>query len=157
MGNDDTEVAFGRVTPVRVYFDDLDAQGILHHARFAMLLDRGLNDYWASRGYAVTDAVPADAFNVVRSLQLTYHRPVASAGDLMLWFWLNRLGRTSLEYGFQFLDPGRTTVYADGTRTNVRLGPSTMRPAPWSDAARAEAQMLLRAEAGTGKPRQTSR
>jgi acyl-CoA thioester hydrolase len=147
MTFDKSAVTFGHVAPVQVYFDDLDALGMLHHARFATLLDRGIDAYWRSKGYAVSASADAgDALNVVRALTLTYHRPVTEVREIFLWLWVCHLGTTSVQYGFRFVDGDGTTVFAEGTRTNVRIDPATMRPAPWSDAARADARELLGAE-----------
>ena len=39
---------YGHAEPVAIHFDDLDAMGIVHNARYAVLVERALPPYWAS-------------------------------------------------------------------------------------------------------------
>jgi len=131
-------VEYGHVEPVQVFFDDLDVLGIVHNARYAVLLERALTTYWAGRGlgYAGADS-PPDLFHAVREFAIGYRAPIRDTGEIAVHFWVAHLGRTSLRYGFRFLSAGRETVHAEGQRLIVRLDPTTLRPTPWSDALRA--------------------
>ncbi|SBT49272.1 acyl-CoA thioesterase [Micromonospora auratinigra] len=138
-------VEFGHVEHVTVHFDDLDALGILHNARYAVLLERAVTPYWAERGHGFRgrDSSP-DVFHAVREFTIRYRAPIAAVGPVAVHFWLEQLGTTSASYAFEFRSVDGSTVYAEGTRAVVRLDPATLRPAPWSDAARAVATSLLR-------------
>jgi hypothetical protein len=35
---------------VNIYFDDLDAMGVVHNGRYAILLERALGAYWTRAG-----------------------------------------------------------------------------------------------------------
>ncbi|WP_250008722.1 thioesterase family protein [Actinoplanes sp. M2I2] len=137
---------YGAVVPQAVHFDDLDAMGVLHNSRYAVLVERAIIVWWSERGVTFTGGRPTtpDAFNVVREYQITFHNPIRSTGDIDIRFWLDHMGTTSAEYGFQVTAADGTTVYAEGRRVNVRLDPATMRPAPWTDEGRALAATLLR-------------
>ena len=137
----------GAVVPQPVHFDDLDAMGVLHNSRYAVLVERAIVVWWAERGVSFSGGRPTtpDAFNVVREYQITFHRPIRGTGEVEIRFGLDRMGTTSAEYAFQVTSPGGETVYAEGRRVNVRLDPATMRPAPWTDQGRAIAATLLRA------------
>ena len=52
-----TTVPHGVVVPVDVHFDDLDAMGVLHNARYAVLVERALS----SAGERVNRQCRADA------------------------------------------------------------------------------------------------
>ncbi|WP_433132498.1 acyl-CoA thioesterase [Micromonospora sp. CA-240977] len=152
MTFDGSSISYGELVPVRVFFDDLDSLGMLHHSRFITLLDRGVNEFWATRGYLVTASADAgDALNVVRALTISYDQPVAQMGEILLWLWVKHVGKTSVTYGFRFISLDGTAVYAEGTRTNVRIDPVTKRPTEWSDAARADAEELMGPE-GSDSP-----
>ncbi|MDM4721450.1 thioesterase family protein [Micromonospora sp. WMMA1363] len=142
---DPPAVDFGHVAHTTVHFDDLDALGVLHNARYAVLLERALTPYWAERGVAFQGARSApDAVHAVREFAITYRAPITATGPVAVHFWLERLGTSSAEYAFQIRSVDGTTVYAEGRRAIVRIDPATMRPAPWTDAARAVGATLLR-------------
>ncbi len=135
----------GAAVPQPVHFDDLDAMGVLHNSRYAVLVERAIVLWWSERGVSFSGGRPTtpDAFNVVRSYQITFHRPVRGTGAVVVRFWLERMGTTSADYAFQVTSPDGGTLYADGARVNVRLDPATMRPAPWTEDGRAIAATLL--------------
>ena len=139
-------VEFGHVELVSVHFDDLDAMGIVHNAKFAVLLERALTPYWAARGHAFTGgrSTSPDIFHAVRAFSISYRAPIRGTGEVAVHFWLEGFGETSAEYGFRFLSPDHATLYAEGRRAIVRLDPATLRPAAWTESARAVAATLLR-------------
>jgi acyl-CoA thioester hydrolase len=138
-------IDYGDVQPSRVYYDELDAMGMLYHGRYAALLDRALLAYWSVRGYG-TDLIHStpDTFTVVRELTMTYHEPIRQHGNVTVHFWLNHVGRTSAEFGFRFLSTDGTTMHAEGRRTVIVLDPTSLRPTPWTEAGRAELIKRLR-------------
>ncbi|MFC3503290.1 acyl-CoA thioesterase [Micromonospora krabiensis] len=142
---DQPAVEYGHVEHVTVHFDDLDAMGILHNARYAVLLERALVPYWSERGLAFRGVdTPPDLFHAVREFRISYRTPIAYTGPVAVHFWLEHLGTTSAEYAFEFRSADGRTVHAEGRRAIVRLDPATLRPAPWTEAARAVATTLLR-------------
>ncbi|TCB98875.1 acyl-CoA thioesterase [Micromonospora zingiberis] len=143
---DPTAVEYGHVEHAMVHFDDLDAMGILHNARYAVLLERALTAYWSERGIAFQAgrATAPDAFHAVREFTISYHAPVTGTGPIGVHFWLEHLGTSSAVYGFRFHSLDGATTYAEGRRAVVRLDPATLRPAPWTDTARTVATTLLR-------------
>ncbi|GAA1748529.1 thioesterase family protein [Luedemannella helvata] len=136
----------GHTRTVTVHFDDLDAMGIVHNARYALMLERAITAFWAERGHSITASGPTstDVINAVREFSITYHRPIRGTGDVNLRFWLEKLGETSAVVGFEFTSPDGDELYADGRRVNVKLDPRTLRPAAWSEEARGIAAGLLR-------------
>jgi acyl-CoA thioester hydrolase len=136
----------GAAVPMPVHFDDLDAMGILHNARYAVLVERAVIRWWNERGVSFAGGRPTtpDAFNVVREYAITFHRPVTGTGDVVVHFWIDHLGSTSATYGFRVTSTDGGIVHAEGRRVNIRLDPATMRPAPWTDHGREIAAGLLR-------------
>lgn len=141
-----TAADFGHVEPVLVHFDELDLMGVLHNARYAVLLERALAGYWGARGFSFQDGRPTapDVVHVVREFTISYQRPIRGTGWIAIHFWLERFGTTSGEYAFRFLSRDGKTVFAEGRRSIVRIDPATLRPTPWSDDARRVAADLLR-------------
>ena len=139
-------LSYGRLIPVTVHFDDLDALGLLHNARYPLMVERAWTELWRQHGVRFEGdwASAGDACNVVKELTISYEFPVSHTGAYAVHLWLERLGTTGLTYGFRFCSADGVTTYARGTRVLVRLDPATMRPAPWSDAFRAVGRELLR-------------
>ncbi|MER6328512.1 acyl-CoA thioesterase [Streptomyces sp. NPDC014983] len=139
-------VSPGRLMPVTVHFDDLDALGLLHNARYPLLVERAWTELWHEHGVRFDGdwAAAGDACNAVRELRIGYEAPVTSPGRYAVHLWLDRLGTTGLTYGFRFCSADGSETYARGSRVLVRLDAATLRPAPWSDGFRAVARELLR-------------
>ncbi|GAB3134225.1 acyl-CoA thioesterase [Microbispora hainanensis] len=131
---------------VQVHFDDLDAMGLLHNSRYAVLVERAIGAYWHRLGWAADPARSAfpDVLMAVREFKVTYHVPITEPGERLVHFWLERMGRTSGVYGFRVLSADRVTAHAEGYRVNVNLDPATFRPTPFSDRIREAAAPLLR-------------
>ncbi|MFD5632229.1 acyl-CoA thioesterase [Streptomyces sp. NPDC127072] len=139
-------LAYGRLVPVAVHFDDLDALGLLHNARYPVLVERAWTALWTERGFGFEDdwAAAGDFCNAVKELRISYEAPVNRPGAYAVHLWLERLGTTGLTYGFRFCSGDGTLTYAHGTRVLVRLDAGTLRPTPWSDRFRAVGRELLR-------------
>jgi acyl-CoA thioester hydrolase len=143
-----TALTYGRLIPVAVHFDDLDALGMLHNARYPLLVERAWTELWQEQGVRFDGdwASAGDACNVVKELLISYEAPVTRPGGYAVHLWLDRLGNTGLTYGFRLCSADGSVTYATGTRVLVRLDARTLRPAPWSDAFRAAGRALLPSE-----------
>ncbi|MFF5436507.1 acyl-CoA thioesterase [Streptomyces achromogenes] len=126
----------GVLVPVEVHFDELDAMGLLHNSRYQVLVERAWTAFWYARGFGGSDGLENDAFNVVKAFTITYDAPLAAPGTYAVNLWIDRLGTSSATAGYRVCSADGGTTYARGTRTAVRLDPSTLLPTPWSDRAR---------------------
>ncbi|MGW4466032.1 acyl-CoA thioesterase [Micromonospora sp. NPDC004704] len=145
------DVPFGHVEPIMVHFDDLDMMGIVHNAKYALLLERALTPFWADRGFAYENgqlSVP-DMFHAVVELSVSFRAPIRGTGPILAHFWFERFGTTSAEYRFRLLSADGGTLHAEGRRAIVRLDPATLRPTPWTEDAIAVGKELLRPESAT--------
>ncbi|WP_406479993.1 acyl-CoA thioesterase [Streptomyces sp. NBC_01615] len=142
-------LAYGRLIPATVHFDDLDALGLLHNARYPVMVERAWTALWSERGFAGFEGdweAAGDFCNAVKELRISYDAPVNRPGAYAVHLWLDRLGNTGLTYGFRFCSADGAVTYAHGTRVLVRLDAGTLRPTPWSDRFRALGQELLRSQ-----------
>lgn len=142
----ETTIQYGHVEPVTVHFEDLDAMGVVHNARHALLVERALAAFWRRRGHSFDAAGPTtpDTFNVVREFSITYGAPIRGTGEITVHLWIESLGESSGVYGFRLTSPDGAVVYAEGRRAVVKLDPATLRPAPWTEDARSIARSLRR-------------
>jgi acyl-CoA thioester hydrolase len=121
-----------------VYFDDLDPFQILHNARYLLLFERTIGQFWKKLGWGGTlDAqTNPDQFHLVRANTVEYLRPVMGVGDVRVRLEVARLGSTSLTFSFRVMPLDQDLNYATGTRTVVRVDPETHRPVPWTQEFR---------------------
>lgn len=121
-----------------VYFDDLDAFQILHNARYLLYFERTVGSFWRHLGWGgLLDAQKnPDQFHLVRANHVEYLRAVEGVGEVRVRVWVEKLGTTSLTFGFHLLPLDEDVPYATGTRVIVRVDPQTRRPVPWTDGFR---------------------
>lgn len=135
----------GYVQPTDIYFDDLDATGVVHNSRYAVLLERALIAYWTEKGWS-TDRLRSkfdDTLLAVREFTVTYHVPITRAGPVKIHFWIDHLGRSSVVYGFRVLSDDESIVHAEGRRVQVKLDAATFRPAAITPELRTVAESLM--------------
>lgn len=130
-----------------VYFDDLDAFQILHNSRYLLLFERTIGSFWARIGWGdfMHSSDSPDRWHLVRANYIEYLRPVEAIGEVRVRIWVEKLGRTSLTFGFRMLPMDQDVDYATGTRVLVRIDPTTRKPAPWTDEFRKRVSPYLRA------------
>jgi acyl-CoA thioester hydrolase len=130
---------------VMVYFEDLDAMGVVHNGRYATLLERALAGYWTRAGWPYDPGQPrfAEVLFAVREFAITYHLPITRVGTVQVRFWLDHAGTTSLIYRFQILSDHGSLVHAEGRRVQVRLDPVTLRPTAIGPELREACRQLL--------------
>lgn len=133
---------------VMVYFDDLDATGVVHNGRYVTLLERALATYWARAGWPYDPGQPrfAEVLFVVKEQAITYHVPIVRVGTVRVQLWLDHLGTTSAVYGFRVMSDDGTVLHAEGRRIQVRLDPATLRPAVIGPELRGACRPLLAGE-----------
>jgi len=139
-------LTYGHTEPVQVYFDDLDAMGLLHNSRYTVLMERAMAGFWGPRGWSHDPARSKlkDVLLVVREVKVTYHVPITGTSAPLVHIWIDRIGRSSIVYGFRITSADRSVTHAEGHRVNVNLDPVTLRPAEISDETRAIAAELVR-------------
>jgi acyl-CoA thioester hydrolase len=120
-----------------VYFDDLDAFYILHNARYLLLFERTLGSFWEEIGIgafepALSDGSAGDHWHLVRANTIEYHRPVRGTGHVRVRVWVERMGETSLTFGFRLMPINEDVDCATGSRTIVRVDPKTQQKMAWS-------------------------
>lgn len=125
-----------------VYFDDLDPFQILHNARYLLLFERTLGSFWRVIGLGgMQDPGSPDRFHLVRANSIEYLGPVRGEQEVRVRVWVEKLGRTSLTFGFRLMPMDEDRDCARGSRVVVRVDPDTFEPTPWTD----EMQERLRA------------
>ena len=146
-------IDYGHVELLPVHFDDLDPMGMIHNARYALLIERALATFWRHHGHTFSDGRPttADAFNVVKEFTISYRAPIRGPGDVVVHFWLKHMGTSCAVYTFCLLSSDGTTVFAEGRRVVIKLDRETLRPSPWTPEKPAPLPKASYAGPGTRK------
>lgn len=121
-----------------IYFDDLDAFQILHNARYLLLIERTIGSFWQRIGWGEWKDMRhnVDAQHLVRANHIEYLRPVAGTGEVRVRVWLEKLGTTSMIFGFCVMPMDQDVDYATGTRALVRIDKDALTPTPWTESFR---------------------
>jgi acyl-CoA thioester hydrolase len=116
-----------------VYFDDLDPWRILHNARYILLFERTLGSFWRSLGYRGLQSDEPEQTHLVRANHIEYHSPVVGACEVRVRVWVEKIGRTSMTFGFRVMPMDEDRDHATGSRTIVCVDPATRLPTPWAE------------------------
>lgn len=122
----------------QVFFDELDALGVLHHTRYFLHLERaqqrffehllGVDDFNVERD--------EDIYVVVHSIESRFREPFRNPGPIVVEYTIDRVRSGGVTMNFTVRDPERSRVYCDGKRTLCKLSAETHQPAPWTEPFR---------------------
>ena len=71
------------IWPVRVYYEDTDAGGVVYHANYLRFMERARNEWLRAMGYPVEQiAAEENKLFVVRSVEMTFLRPARLSDKL---------------------------------------------------------------------------
>lgn len=105
------------VFPLRVYYEDTDAAGIVYYANYLKFAERARTEMLRARGFDHTrlDSLAGLAF-AVRSCSVDYRRPARLDDALEVHTRITRIGGATLEADQEIRRAGVTV-----TRLHVRL------------------------------------
>ena len=122
--------------PLRIYWEDTDAGGIVFYANYLKFFERARTEWLRARGVGQQQLRElTGGMFVVSDAQLRYHRPARLDDELIVTAQLQESGRASLTIGQQALlkpeqmTDSRPALLCEGT---IRIGwvdAATMRPA----------------------------
>lgn len=104
--------------PIRIYYEDVDAAGIVYHANYLKFMERARTEWLRRLGFAQNELVTEFhvAF-VVRKIVVDYLLPARFDDAVIVFSRVCRLGRASIEF--------EQTVKATNqllTRAEVKVG-----------------------------------
>ena len=86
------------VFPVRIYYEDTDAGGIVYHANFLRFMERARTEWLRELGYELDKLEQEYGFLfAVRSANIDYLKPAYLNDSLSIQVSIARKGRASLE------------------------------------------------------------
>ncbi len=113
--------------PIRVYWEDTDAGGIVYHANYLKFMERARSDLLRQLGFGQDAQRDRDdgVLFVVASLNINYHRAAKLDDDLEVVTRLEKLGRASLIFeqnifrGEERITTGKVRVGVIGARSHM--------------------------------------
>lgn len=118
-----------------VFYDQFDAQMILHHPQYLVLVERA-QQAWVEH---VLEAPRFDWENfpdmylVARRVEIDFLGSVAKPGHVLVDLWCLQLRAAKWKVGFRLRSEDGHAVYAQGHRLNCKVAPETHQPRLWSD------------------------
>jgi acyl-CoA thioester hydrolase len=99
--------------PVRVYYQDTDAGGVVFHARYLHFLERARTEWLREMGFDLRDLLRAgDLSFIVRRADVRYLRPAVLDDRLEVTVAVERLGGAQFSLGQDVLRVGECLVRA---------------------------------------------
>lgn len=124
--------------PVRVYYEDTDAGGVVYHSNYINFFERARTEWLRSLGFEQDNLIlnHQTAF-VVRALNCEYLKPALFNDELFVTAAIRELGRTSVVFKQQILRTstveekskhGEHVILAEGDVTVVSVDSIKFRP-----------------------------
>lgn len=135
--------------PVRVYWEDTDAGGIVFYANYLKFMERARTEWLRSLGIAQRQLrEETGGIFVVSETQLKYHRPARLDDQLLVTADLRQLGAASLIIGQRVLSKSEQGADSGLSPDDSLLCEGTIRIG-WVDAATLRPARLPRQVSGT--------
>lgn len=129
----------------RIWFDELDMLGVLHHSRYIYHLERAQKALFiATMGDDTLDPAAApDIYAMVRDLSIRYSTPVRNEGDIAIHLRVTQVRAAGLTLAFEFRSADGAVLHCHGTRTVCRMDARTHQPTEWSAKFRRRYEALI--------------
>ena len=117
--------------PVRIYYEDTDAAGIVYHANFLKYMERARTEWLRAIGYG-QDRLAREyhVVFVIRRCNVEFLRPARFNDLLTVTARISRCGRASMEFVQGILDPSNEPLCRAGVKVgcvdNVTMKPRAM-------------------------------
>jgi len=126
--------------PIRVYWEDTDAGGVVYHARYVAFLERARSDALRAMGRGQQALKEAGLVFAVHSMRMDFLRPAQLDDLLEVTAEVARLGRASVVFAQRITRDGQTLLEAEVKVASLRA--ADFRPCPMEPALYQELQAL---------------
>ena len=121
--------------PIRVYYQDTDAGGVVYHAHYINFMERARTEWLRTYGYSNAELMTKlGVMFVVRKLELDYLRPALLDDMLRVSAQLKEVGRSRITLDQQVLRGEE--LLAEGEVHLVCVGAESFKPISLPDVLR---------------------
>ena len=118
------------ILPIRVYYEDTDAGGIVYHSTYLNFMERARTEWLLSRGVNLhTYADTEKKMFVVRNISINYHKPAVLCDDLYVATTIAKRTKTRVHFE-QIIYRGEERL-TSGMVEIVCLDTDTRKPLPF--------------------------
>ncbi len=87
------------ILPVRVYYEDTDAGGVVYHSNYINFFERARTEWLRQLGYELDELAKTEQLIfVVKALSCEYLRPAKFNDELFVSAEIIQLGKTSIQF-----------------------------------------------------------
>lgn len=117
------------IWPIRVYYEDTDAGGVVYYANYLKFMERARTEWLRSMGFE-QDAMRRDSAVIfaVRSAQVEYLQPARFNDALTVSVAMSELGRASIVLSQSICREGEAAALCTGVIRIASLDAETFRP-----------------------------
>ncbi|MCG7898471.1 MAG: tol-pal system-associated acyl-CoA thioesterase [Candidatus Thiodiazotropha lotti] len=117
--------------PVRVYYEDTDAGGVVYYANYLKFMERARTEWLRSKGFEQDELLQKDGIIfAVRHVDVGYHHPARFNDALEVSATVSRKGRASLTFYQEVVRAQDTHLLCQGEIKIACVNMKTMRPTP---------------------------
>ncbi|HFC92219.1 MAG TPA: tol-pal system-associated acyl-CoA thioesterase [Leucothrix mucor] len=116
--------------PLRVYYEDTDAGGVVYHSNYLNFFERARTEWLRDLGYEQSDLrLKEKIIFVVRNIEIAYLKPALFNDQLIATVKIIKIGRSSIEVEQQILrQTADHEVLSTGKVIVVCVDADTFRP-----------------------------
>jgi acyl-CoA thioester hydrolase len=119
------------IWPVRVYYEDTDAGGVVYYANYLKFMERARTEWLRSFGFEQDRLLQEyGIIFAVRSVQVGYHQPALFNDALEVSASLLEKGRASLTFSQEVKRQGSSALLCSGKVKIACVDMKEMRPVP---------------------------
>lgn len=140
--------------PIRVYWEDTDAGGVVYHARYVAFLERARSDALRAMGHGQQELQQAGQLFAVASMRLDFLRPARLDDLLQVTAQVVQVRRASLVFAQRILREGQVLLEAEVRVASLRA--ADFRPCPIDGRLHGELESLLAGPMAGGEVREAA-
>ncbi len=116
------------IWPVRVYYEDTDAAGVVYYANYLKFMERARTEWLRALGYEQDDLMQQGIVFAVRHVEIDYLRPARFNDSLEVVSRLSQVGRVGITFDQQLRRVSSGEVLSRAAIKVVCLDEKSFRP-----------------------------
>ncbi len=104
---------------IRVRYSETDQMGVTYYANYFVWFEVARTEYFRSKGSAYSPLEDKGLFLAVVDTQCRYLAPTRYDDLLIIRTWIEKLGRSSMRFGYEIMDKHSGKRIAEGSSSHV--------------------------------------